>query len=78
MTGANGCGKTTLIKKIIKNNAESIRLSQYISIGYFDQNQDILHEDKSILDNIKWLYQIYLDTAILYINNHYHFNSFIK
>ncbi len=53
ITGANGCGKTTLIKKIIKNNAESIRLSQYISIGYFDQNQDILHEDKSILDNIK-------------------------
>ncbi|NFO47901.1 ABC-F type ribosomal protection protein [Clostridium botulinum] len=53
ITGANGCGKTTLIKKIIKNNTESIRLSQYISIGYFDQNQDILHEDKSILDNIR-------------------------
>ncbi|NFS30411.1 ABC-F type ribosomal protection protein [Clostridium botulinum] len=53
ITGANGCGKTTLIKKIIKNNTESIRLSQDISIGYFDQNQDILHANKSILDNIK-------------------------
>lgn len=53
ITGANGCGKTTLIKKIIKNNTESIRLSQDISIGYFDQSQDILHANKSILDNIK-------------------------
>ncbi len=53
ITGANGCGKTTLIKKIIKNNTESIRLSKDISIGYFDQNQDILYANKSILDNIK-------------------------
>ncbi|WP_252238239.1 ABC-F type ribosomal protection protein CplR [Clostridium sp. VAP51] len=53
ITGANGCGKTTLIKKIIKNNTENIRLSQDISIGYFDQSQDILHANKSILDNIK-------------------------
>ncbi|NFT08682.1 MULTISPECIES: ABC-F type ribosomal protection protein CplR [Clostridium] len=53
ITGANGCGKTTLIKKIIKNNTESIRLSQDISIGYFDQSQDILDANKSILDNIK-------------------------
>ncbi|WP_252224454.1 MULTISPECIES: ABC-F type ribosomal protection protein CplR [unclassified Clostridium] len=53
ITGANGCGKTTLIKKIIKNNTESIRLSQDISIGYFDQSQDILHANKSILDDIK-------------------------
>ncbi|MBN1055470.1 ABC-F type ribosomal protection protein [Clostridium botulinum] len=53
ITGANGCGKTTLIKKIIKNNTENIRLSQDISIGYFDQSQYILHANKSILDNIK-------------------------
>ncbi|MHB9942944.1 ABC transporter [Clostridium sporogenes] len=51
--GGNGCGKTTLIKKILKRDTENIRLSKYISIGYFDQNQDILDKDKTILDNIK-------------------------
>ncbi|WP_315081349.1 ABC-F type ribosomal protection protein CplR [uncultured Clostridium sp.] len=51
--GGNGCGKTTLIKEILKNDAENIRLSKYISIGYFDQNQDILNQDKTILENIK-------------------------
>ncbi|EPY2275143.1 ATP-binding cassette domain-containing protein, partial [Clostridium sporogenes] len=51
--GANGCGKTTLIKEILKKDTENIRLSKYISIGYFDQDQDILDKYKTILDNIK-------------------------
>ncbi|NFA59638.1 ABC-F type ribosomal protection protein [Clostridium sporogenes] len=51
--GKNGCGKTTLIKEILKRDTENIRLSKYISIGYFDQDQDILDKDKKILDNIK-------------------------
>ncbi|MGG7179350.1 ABC-F type ribosomal protection protein CplR [Clostridium paraputrificum] len=51
--GENGSGKTTLIRKILENNSENISLSKYISIGYFDQEQDILDKDKSILDNMK-------------------------
>ncbi|MBD5586044.1 ABC-F type ribosomal protection protein [Clostridium botulinum] len=51
--GENGCGKTTLIKEILKRDTENIRLSKYISIGYFDQGQDILDKNKTILDNIK-------------------------
>ncbi|EPY2276489.1 ABC-F type ribosomal protection protein CplR [Clostridium sporogenes] len=51
--GPNGCGKTTLIKEILKKDTENIRLSKYISIGYFDQDQDILDKYKTILDNIK-------------------------
>ncbi|NFP53709.1 ABC-F type ribosomal protection protein [Clostridium botulinum] len=51
--GENGCGKTTLIKEILKRDTENIRLSKHISIGYFDQDQNILDKNKTILDNIK-------------------------
>lgn len=53
LLGGNGCGKTTLIKEIIRNNNASIRTNPKVKIGYFDQSQEILKEDKSILDNIK-------------------------
>jgi len=53
LIGENGCGKTTLIKEIIKNNNPAIKINPRVRIGYFDQNQEILDNQKSILDNIK-------------------------
>ena len=53
LIGENGCGKTTLIKEIIKNNNPSIKINNRVRIGYFDQSQDTLDGQKSILDNIK-------------------------
>ena len=53
LIGENGCGKTTLIKEIIKNNNPAININPRVRIGYFDQNQEILDNQKSILDNIK-------------------------
>ena len=53
LIGENGCGKTTLIKEIIKNNNPSIKINPRVRIGYFDQSQEILDNEKSILDNIK-------------------------
>lgn len=49
--GSNGCGKTTLVKKIM-NQDEGISLSPSMKIGYFSQNIDILNTEKSILDNV--------------------------
>lgn len=51
--GENGCGKSTLIKEIINNSKEKIKISNKVRIGYFDQEQKILNENKSLLENIK-------------------------
>ncbi|MGG7160904.1 ABC-F family ATP-binding cassette domain-containing protein [Clostridium baratii] len=53
LVGSNGSGKTTLLKEIIKGRNESISINKNVIIGYFDQSQNILEEDKSILENIK-------------------------
>lgn len=51
--GENGCGKSTLIKAIINNYKEEIKINNKVKIGYFDQEQKILNDNKSILENIK-------------------------
>ena len=53
LIGENGCGKTTLLKEILKNNNLGIKMNPRVRIGYFDQNQEVLNGEKSILDNIK-------------------------
>lgn len=51
--GKNGCGKTMLLKEIIKDNNNSIKINSRVKIGYFDQSQDTLNSSISILENIK-------------------------
>lgn len=51
--GENGCGKTTLLNKIVANDVEGINISKSVKIGYFDQSQNILEYKKTILENIK-------------------------
>lgn len=61
LLGANGTGKTTLLKTILNQSQYGsstlqfqgdIRINNKVSIGYFDQSQDILKDNKSILENI--------------------------
>lgn len=49
--GANGTGKTTLIKKLLAR--ENIMISPSVQIGYFAQNLTMLEHKKSILENIQ-------------------------
>lgn len=53
LIGDNGSGKSSLLKEIIKGESKNIRLSNKLVIGYFDQFQDILDGDKTVLENIK-------------------------
>ncbi len=50
--GPNGCGKTTLVKKMV-HQVDGITMSPSMKIGYFSQNLNILDEEKSILENVR-------------------------
>jgi len=52
IVGPNGCGKTTLVKKLI-NQDEGIIISPSVKMGYFSQNLNILDVNKSILQNVR-------------------------
>jgi ATP-binding cassette subfamily F protein 3 len=55
LIGENGRGKTTLFKiimdKVPQDNGVKI-LGKNVNIGYYDQEQSDLHEEKSILDEV--------------------------
>lgn len=53
LIGDNGTGKSTLIKELLKNEREEIRINSKVSFGYFDQELKILKEEKTILENIQ-------------------------
>ncbi|MEQ8154340.1 MAG: ABC-F type ribosomal protection protein CplR [Clostridiaceae bacterium] len=53
LIGDNGCGKSTLLKEILSRNNKNIKVADKAVIGYFDQSQDVLEDEKTILENIK-------------------------
>lgn len=53
--GPNGIGKSTLLKTLLKQIppiAGSFKMGANIEIGYYDQEQQTLHADKNVLDEI--------------------------
>ncbi len=58
LLGANGCGKTSLLKSLLGMNhpcAGSFRFGVGVDIGYYDQLQTGLRPDKNVIDEI-WDY----------------------
>ena len=53
--GGNGTGKTTLLKMITGTepvSAGSIRLGSKVEIGYYDQEHQVLHPDKTVFEEL--------------------------
>ncbi len=67
IVGPNGTGKTTLLKVIekkLKPIAGRIDFLRKYKIGYFDQNQETLHYNKSIFEEIHDYYPMYTNKDV--------------
>lgn len=67
LLGPNGCGKSTFLKILNKEIAQdygTFRFGSNVKIGYFDQNIDKLHSEKTVLDEVWDLYRFMTETEI--------------
>lgn len=65
--GDNGTGKTTLLKilnEVVYADSGSFRLGSKVKIGYYDQEHQVLHMEKSIFDEISDAYPTMTHTQI--------------
>ena len=65
--GDNGTGKTTLLKIITqRKDADGgiIRLGSHVTIGYYDQEQQVLDDDKSLFEEMSDTYPNLTQTKI--------------
>lgn len=67
LLGQNGTGKTTILKilnKLIHPDCGKIVLGAKVQIGYYDQEHQVLHEQKTIFDEISDSYPNLTHTKI--------------
>lgn len=65
--GDNGTGKTTILKilnELVDADAGRFTLGSNVTIGYYDQEHHVLHDDKSIFDEISDEYPTLNNTEI--------------
>ena len=69
LIGPNGTGKTTILKilnQVLDADGGSFRLGTNVEIGYYDQEQQVLHMDKNLIEEIA---DDYPDLTITKIRN---------
>ena len=67
LIGNNGTGKTTILKiinHILEADTGRIRLGANVEIGYYDQEHNVLHMDKTVFDEIGDAYPDMTNTRI--------------
>ena len=67
LVGTNGIGKTTLLKiinQVITADQGEFTLGSKVTIGYYDQEHHVLHDDKTIFDEISDDYPDLTNTQI--------------
>lgn len=67
MLGANGCGKTTLLRILTRQQAAdagSFLFGANVKTGYFDQSLETLHNDKTVIDEIWDEHRLYTEKTV--------------
>lgn len=67
LIGDNGTGKTTILKIIndmIEADAGTIKLGTNVNIGYYDQEHQVLHQQKNLMEEISDAYPTLTNTEI--------------
>lgn len=67
IVGPNGIGKTTLLRMMIgeiRPSEGKIRIGRNVKFGYYDQRQEQLHDDKTVLDEVHDSYRLYKEGEI--------------
>jgi ATP-binding cassette subfamily F protein 3 len=67
LIGSNGTGKTTILKiinQLIPKDEGRITLGSQVHIGYYDQEHQVLHADKTIFDELHDSYPDLTNTKI--------------
>ncbi len=67
IVGANGVGKTTLLKIImgkLEANSGRLKVGHNVEFGYYDQEQALLTGHNTVLEEIHDAYRLYTDTEL--------------
>ncbi len=67
IVGANGIGKTTLLKMLMGDLAAGtgrIKIGHNVQIGYYDQGQLLLNNANTVIEELHDAYRLYTDTEL--------------
>lgn len=67
IVGANGVGKTTLLKIImgqLESGSGRLKVGHNVEFGYYDQEQQLLNGSNTVLDELHDAYRLYTDTEL--------------
>lgn len=67
LIGSNGTGKTTILKiinQLLPKNSGKVSLGAQVHIGYYDQEHQVLHTEKTIFDELQDAYPQMSNTKV--------------
>ena len=78
MVGPNGVGKTTLLKIImdlLPPDTGHVRLGHNVEFGYYDQEQSLLNDEATVIDELHDAYRLYTETELRSLLGRFLFRS---